>query len=105
MIDDTLAALADPTRRGVVDLLRAEPRRAGDIARALGATAPAISRHLRILRRAGLVAPDTVEADARLRVYHLRPEPFAELRGWIEEVEAFWGAELAAFKAHVERTR
>jgi DNA-binding transcriptional ArsR family regulator len=103
VIDQTLSALADPTRRSVVELLRDEPRPAGELARALGASAAAMSRHLRVLRESGLVEPGAADADARLRVYRLRPEPFDELRRWVEEVEAFWGAELAAFKEHVER--
>ena len=103
MIDATLTALADPTRRSVVELLRGEPRPAGEIARALDTSAAAMSRHLKVLRAAGLVEPQAVDADARVRLYRLRPEPFGELRRWVEEVEAFWGAELAAFKAHVEK--
>ncbi len=105
MIDDTLAALADPTRRAVIERLRAEPLPSGELARALATSAPAMSRHLKVLRRAGLVATDEREDDARVRVYHLRKEPFDELRRWVEEVEAFWTAELQAFADHVERTR
>ena len=104
-IDDTLLALADPTRRRVVDLLRKKPQRAGDIATALSLSAPRLSRHLRVLRKSGLVEDSGVEHDARVRVYRLRPERFAILRTWLEEVEAFWSAELSAFKAHAERTR
>jgi DNA-binding transcriptional ArsR family regulator len=87
-VDRTLAALAEPTRRGVVELLRAQPRRAGEIADALATTRPAMSRHLRVLRRAGLVTESGLEDDARARVYSLAPEPFAELRGWLDAVEA-----------------
>jgi DNA-binding transcriptional ArsR family regulator len=104
-IDDTLLALADPTRRRVIDLLRKKPRRAGDIATALSLSAPRLSRHLRVLRKSGLVEDSGVGHDARVRVYRLRPERFAILRAWLEEVEAFWSAELSAFKAHAERTR
>jgi DNA-binding transcriptional ArsR family regulator len=104
-IDHTLLALADPTRRRVVDLLRKKPQRAGDIATALSLSAPRLSRHLRVLRKSGLVEDSGVEHDARVRVYRLRPERFAILRTWLEEVEAFWSAELSAFKAHAERTR
>ncbi len=104
-IDDTLLALADPTRRRVIDLLRKKPQRAGDIATALSLSAPRLSRHLRVLRKSGLVEDSGVEHDARVRVYRLRPERFAILRTWLEEVEAFWLAELSAFKAHAERTR
>ena len=104
-LDRTLASLADPTRRGVIDLLRRRPRRAGELAQALQMSPPAMSRHLRELRRSGLVEEHGEEHDARVRVYRLRPEPFAELKQWIEQVEAFWGDELASFKEHAERTR
>lgn len=104
-LDRTLAALAEPTRRGVVELLRREPRRAGELAEALHQSAPAMSRHLKILRKSGLVEESELEEDARVRVYRLRKQPFAELRSWLEEVEAFWGDQLGAFKAHAEKTR
>jgi len=104
-IDRTLLALADPTRRRVVDLLRRKPQRAGDIAAALSVSAPCLSRHLRVLRHSGLIEDGGVDHDARVRVYRLRPERFAILRTWLEDVEAFWSAELTAFKAHAERTR
>jgi DNA-binding transcriptional ArsR family regulator len=104
-LDDTLAALADPSRRGVVDLLRRKPQRAGDLARALELSAPAMSRHLRVLRKAGLVEEQGLDDDARVRVYRLKPERFRALRSWAAEVEGFWAAELAAFKAHAERRR
>jgi DNA-binding transcriptional ArsR family regulator len=100
----TFAALADPTRRRVVELLRKRPRRAGELAAAFGMSAPAMSRHLRVLRRTSLVEEDSLEDDARVRVYRLRPEQFAALRGWLDQVEAFWGEQLDAFKAHAERT-
>ncbi len=64
-----------------------------------------MSRHLRVLRTAGLVDEEHTGADARVRLYRLRPEPFAGLRSWLAEVEAFWTLELAAFKKHAERTR
>lgn len=102
-VDSTLTALADPTRRGVIDLLRKKPRRASEIADALSMTRPAMSRHLRVLRKARLVSEDGLEDDARARVYRLERGPFAELRSWLDEVEAFWGGQLQAFKAHAER--
>jgi DNA-binding transcriptional ArsR family regulator len=103
MIDQTFAALADPVRRGVIDLLRKKPRRAGELAEACDTSASVMSRHLRLLRKTGLVAEDELEEDARVRVYRLQPEPFAELRGWLDEVEAFWEDQLSAFKAHAEK--
>ena len=104
-VDRTFAALADPTRRGVVDLLRKGPRTAGDLAARLDASQPAMSRHLRVLRECGLVEGAGHEDDARLRVYSLRHAPFTALRRWLDDVEAFWAMELDAFKAHAEKTR
>jgi DNA-binding transcriptional ArsR family regulator len=102
-LDQTLVALADPTRRSTVDLLRRRPRRAGELAAALTISPAAMSRHLRVLRRSGLVAEEALEEDARVRIYRLKPAPFAGLRHWLEDVEASWAGELEAFKAHVER--
>jgi DNA-binding transcriptional ArsR family regulator len=102
-LDETLSALADPHRRQVVELLRERPRRAGELAEAAGLTAPAMSRHLRTLRRAGLVEETSPDFDARVRVYQLRPEPMVHLLRWLEETERLWTAQLAAFKAHVEK--
>jgi len=103
MIAATFAALADPTRQGVIELLRHKPRRASDLADALGQSRPAMSRHLKVLRKTGLVEPANDDGDLRARVYQLRPEPFEELRDWVEEVERFWSLELHAFKAHAEK--
>jgi DNA-binding transcriptional ArsR family regulator len=104
-LDDTLAALADPTRRKVIDLLRGKPRRAGELADAFDMSAPAMSRHLRVLRKSGLVEEDGVDDDARVKLYRLRPERFAELRHWLDEIEAFWIDQLGAFSAHVARRK
>jgi DNA-binding transcriptional ArsR family regulator len=101
-LDTTLSALADPTRRAVIGLLRQGPRRASDIAEALAMSRPAMSRHLRVLRRANLVSEDSPDDDARVRLYRLRSEPLGALRSWIEDVEAFWDDQLQAFKAHAE---
>ena len=103
IIDQTLIALADPTRRWVVEQLRQGPRRAGALAAAGGLSAPALSRHLRVLRRVGLVEGSGVEHDARVRLYRLRPEPLARLKAWLDEVQGFWDDQLEAFKAHAER--
>jgi len=104
-LDATFTALADPTRRGVIDLLRRAPRRAGDLADELGMSRPAMSRHLKVLRTTGLIEQANDADDLRARVYRLRPEPFSGLREWLDEVEAFWSGQLASFKAHAERTR
>lgn len=104
-LDATLAALADPTRRKVIEALREGPCRAGELAARARMSAPAMSRHLRVLRAGGLVEAGAVDADARLRVYRLRPEPFVALQAWLDQVQAFWGEQLGAFAAHAERTR
>ena len=96
-------ALADPTRRAVVDLLRREPRQASQLAELLDTSRPAMSRHLRVLRQSGLVSESGLPEDARARLYSLERERFDELRDWLQEVEAFWGDQLQAFKQHAER--
>jgi len=101
-LDLTLAALADPNRRRVIDLLAQRPRAAGELARELDLSPPAMSRHLRTLRQSGLVEESHPAFDARVRIYALRGEPMAELRGWLEQSEAMWSDQLAAFKRHVE---
>jgi DNA-binding transcriptional ArsR family regulator len=104
-LDGTLAALADPTRRGVVDLLKRRPRAAGELAATLEVTPPALSRHLRVLRKRGLIEEERDESDFRLRIYRLRPEPFSELQDWLRQVEGFWGEQLSAFRDHVEKKK
>jgi DNA-binding transcriptional ArsR family regulator len=103
-LDRTLAALADPYRRRAVELLRQQPRPAGDLAKTLGLTPPAMSRHLKVLRQSGMVEETSPEFDARVRVYALRPEPMAHLLRWLEETEQLWSLQLTAFKTHVERS-
>ena len=101
----TFAALADPTRRGVVELLREGDRRAGELAAALETSRPAMSRHLKVLRRSGLIEEvrDDDPADARVRVFRLRREPFDGMQRWLDEVQAYWTDQLDAFREHVER--
>ena len=105
-IDPLLAALADPVRREVIELLHRRPRAAGELAAAFGMSPPAMSRHLRVLRVNGLVEEhhDSSE-DARFRVYRLRREPFQKLRNWIADIESFWGTQLDSFREHTEQTR
>lgn len=102
-LDLTLAALADPHRRRVVDLLRERPHRAGELAQAARISFPAMSRHLRKLRKSGLVDEDRDEFDSRVRIYRLRPEAMAELKTWLAETDAMWARQLAAFKAHLQK--
>jgi DNA-binding transcriptional ArsR family regulator len=102
-IDRTLAALADPHRRGLVELLRERPRRAGEIADALGLSAPTLSRHLKQLRDSGLVEETHPDFDARVRIYSLKAGAMRDLKKWVDETQALWTGQLAAFKHHVER--
>ena len=104
-LDRTLAALADPTRRKIVDQLRVCPRRAGELASRIRMSPPALSRHLKVLRKNGLIEEQRGEEDARVRVYRLRQKPFRDLVGWLAEVEANWTEQLSAFKAHAEQKR
>ena len=98
-----LTALADPTRRRVVQLLRERPYRAGELAAASGTSAPTMSRHLRVLLEAGVVADERLPDDARARVFWLRPESIGPLRDWLDELQAASDEQLASFRQYVER--
>ena len=97
-IDATLIALADPVRRGIVELLKVQPRRAGDLATLLEINAPVMSKHLKVLRESRLVEEERPSEDARVRVYRLRPERLEELKDWLSDVGAFWNDQLSSFK-------
>jgi DNA-binding transcriptional ArsR family regulator len=98
-----LQALADPTRLSVVQLLSSGPRRAGEIADASGLTPAAMSKHLRVLLRARVVADARTPEDARVRVFRLRPESVVALRAWLDQLQAHWDEQLGSFKRHVEK--
>jgi DNA-binding transcriptional ArsR family regulator len=104
-LDAVLAALADPMRRRVVDLLAERPRPAGELAEAVGVSAPAMSRHLRLMRETGLVEERHDGLDARVRVYSLRPGPMDDLKRWLAEMEALWSRQLLGLKAHIEKRK
>lgn len=101
-IDATLSALADPTRRAVVDLLSKEPTSAGAIARIFDMSCPAMSRQLRVLRQCGLIEDTRDENDARIRLYQIRGSRLQELGGWLQELERFWGLQLRSLKTFAE---
>jgi len=101
-LDRTLAALADPHRRRIVELLRKEPKRAGELAAAVGLNPSALTRHLRTLKSSGLVTEAHPAFDARVRIYTLRPKPMADLKVWLEQTEQLWSEQLVAFKDHIE---
>jgi DNA-binding transcriptional ArsR family regulator len=100
-----LQALADPTRLGVVQLLSTGPRRAGQLAEASGLSAPAMSKHLRVLLEAGIVTDERLSEDARVRIFRLRPESVVGLQAWLDQLQAHWNEQLQSFKRHVERKR
>jgi len=92
-------ALADPTRRAVLDLLRRGSQPAGQIAEAFPVSRPAISKHLRVLRRAHLVSE---RRNGRHRFYHLNPEPLKTVDSWLEQYRSFWQTNLQSLKKFVE---
>lgn len=101
-VDQTLAALADPVRRQVVDLLREKPRRAGELAELTGMSGPAMSRHLKMLRQSGIVDEQRDETDSRVRLYHLEAEGLVGLDAWLSNIRAFWEERLEGFRRHAE---
>jgi DNA-binding transcriptional ArsR family regulator len=102
-VDRLFPALADPTRRQVVQLLGTRPHRAGELAAAVGASPPAMSRHLRVLLAAGIIADERRSgADARIRTFRLRPQSLVALQAWLDQLQAEWDQQLDSFKRHVE---
>ena len=102
-VDVPLEALADPVRRGAIELLATRPHRAGELATLLGVTAPTMSKHLRILRQGGLVTDTHPEFDTRVRVYALHANAFDGLRRWLDRTEQGWSEQLDAFADHVRQ--
>jgi DNA-binding transcriptional ArsR family regulator len=99
---DALAALADPTRRELLALLAGGERAAGELAGRFPVSRPAISRHLRVLREAGLVRART---EGKKRLYALEPAPLRELDDWLEPYRRFWAQRLDALDSEIARGR
>jgi DNA-binding transcriptional ArsR family regulator len=99
-VTTTFAVLAEPTRRRILDLLRDEPRSVGDLVTQLGLTQPGTSKHLKVLRDAGLV---TVRRDAQRRWYELRPEPLAEIDAWLAPYRQLWSDRLDGLERRLDR--
>ncbi len=95
-----LQALADPSRRTVLGILKDHPATAGELADALPIARPGVSRHLRVLREAGLV---DVRQDAQRRIYSLRPEALVEVDDWLGEYRALWQHRLQALHTEISR--
>ena len=100
LVPSTWAALADPHRRTVLELLRERPRPVGELVERLRLTQPGTSKHLRVLRDAGLVS---VRQEGQRRVYDLRPAPMAELDAWLAPYRELWTDRLDALERHLDR--
>ncbi len=96
-----LEAIAEPTRRRILDAVRGGERSVGELVDAVGMHQPGVSRHLKVLRDAGLVE---VRSDAQRRLYRLRAEPLQELDAWLAPYRAEWTERLDALERHLDRT-
>jgi DNA-binding transcriptional ArsR family regulator len=93
-------AIAEPARRRILELLRAGERPAGDLVIATGLSQPGVSKHLRLLREAGLVS---VRPDGQRRLYRLEPGELEQLDQWLQPFRSFWAARLDALEDHLEK--
>jgi DNA-binding transcriptional ArsR family regulator len=100
MTMSTFATVAEPTRRRILDLLRERARSVGELVGELGLSQPGVSKHLRVLREAGLVG---VRRDAQRRWYELRTEPLRELDDWLEPYRVFWSERLDDLERHLDK--
>jgi DNA-binding transcriptional ArsR family regulator len=96
----TFDVLAEPTRRRILDLLRERARPVGELVELVGLSQPGVSKHLRVLREAGLVG---VRQDAQRRWYELRVEPLAEIDGWLQPYRKLWAGRLDALEHHLNK--
>ncbi len=93
------AALGEPTRLQIVELLRKGPRSVGEITDALGVRQPQVSKHLRVLSDSGIV---TAEALARQRIYHLEAKPFEQIGGWVDSFEQLWETRMDSLEGYLD---
>ncbi|HEY4375453.1 MAG TPA: metalloregulator ArsR/SmtB family transcription factor [Burkholderiales bacterium] len=100
MPEDVFGALASPVRRRILEILRAGPRPAGEIAAGFELNRPAVSEHLQVLRNCGLVVE---EAQGRQRIYHLKPQALAEVGEWLHPFEHYWRGRMRALKDVLEQ--
>ena len=101
-MDTTLQVIAEPRRKAILDLLRDGEQPVGELVTRLGLSQPLVSKHLRVLRDAGLVQ---VRGDAQRRLYRIRPEPLAEVDAWLAPYRALWSTSLDRLEQHLERGR
>ena len=97
---ETFEALAEPSRRRILDLLREEERPVNELVRLLAVSQPSVSKHLRVLREAGLV---DVRVDAQRRLYRVRPEPLREVGQWLEPYRLLWESRLDDLERHLDQ--
>ena len=98
---NTFDAIAEPNRRLLLDALRHEPQTVGTLVEAIGLSQPAVSKHLKVLREAGLVV---VRPDGQRRWYEIAADPLAELDAWLEPFRKAWSTRLDAFEEHLDNT-
>jgi DNA-binding transcriptional ArsR family regulator len=99
-VESVFEVIAEPNRRAILSLLLASEQSVGDIERQLRMSQPAVSKHLRVLREAGVVE-STV--DAQRRLYRLKPEPLQEIEAWLAPFRRFWSAHVDALERHLDR--
>jgi DNA-binding transcriptional ArsR family regulator len=99
-MEGAFSVLAEPNRRAVLDLLLTSERSVGEIERALKLSQPAVSKHLRVLREAGLVES---RIEAQRRVYRLRPQPLMQLDAWLDPFRRYWSRQVDALERHLDR--
>jgi DNA-binding transcriptional ArsR family regulator len=104
-LDACFAALSDGTRRDIIRSLLNKPTRAGELARHVALSPQALSRHLRVLRKVGLVVEQGLEEDARVRIYSVRPIALEPVQEWLWQVEDLWRRQLQSFKSYAESTQ
>ena len=102
MVTGTLQVLGDASRQAIIDLLRDGERPVGDLVERLPLSQPAVSKHLRVLKEAGLVE---VRVEAQRRLYRIRPEPLAELDAWLAGYRRLWEGQLDRLQEHLDQRR
>ncbi len=103
-LDACFAALSDGTRRDIIRSLLHKPTRAGELARYIAVSPQALSRHLRVLRKVGLVVEQGLDEDARVRIYSVRPIALEPVQEWLWQVQDLWQRQMQSFKTYAENT-
>ena len=99
-MESTFEIIAEPNRRAILGLLASSEMSVGEIEHKLGLTQPAVSKHLRVLRDAGIVQ---AQIDAQRRLYRLNPEPLKEVDAWLDQFRRFWSRHVDALERHLDR--